>query len=241
MSTNAYKSFLKKEMKKPEIKSLPAKKRFKVISIRWKQEKTQSLKKGKPAQSSIELAKESRLPAAQAKLIDKLESSNTFPLAEAEKLVPAREINKVDDEGVQGKKDGPGFKGEKHAIGVDWGIFGTRYSFAGPGTQINKRLARGDQGVRLSGGEFSKIDKAARVHDIEYQKIEDKFKRTKGDFNDSEVRRSDEKFLRGVLAADKEPNLRKVVVALFKAKMKENMLNTKLGFTDSEKGCLICL
>jgi len=220
MSSVAYKSFLKKELRKPDIKALPAKKRFKVISIRWKQEKQESLKKGKPAQSSIELAKEEKLKPSQAKLVDKLEESSTFPLADAEKLVPAKEINKVDDEGVQGKKDGPGFKGERHAIGVDRGIFGTRYSFAGPGTQINKRLARGDRGVRLSGGEFSKIDQAARVHDIGYQKIADKFKRTKGEFDPKAVRKSDEKFLRGVRQADKEPNLRRVVLGLFAAKMK---------------------
>ena len=220
MSSTTYKAFLKKEMKKPEIKSLSAKKRFKVISIRWKQEKKESLKKGKPSQSAVELAKESRLTPTQAKLVDKLEESKTFPLAEAEKLVPAGEINKVDDEGVQGKKDGPGFPGEKHAIGVDKGIFGTRYSFAGPFTQINKRIARGDQGVRLSGGEFSKIDRAARVHDVEYKAISDKFKRTKGDFDPKAVRKSDEKFLRGVRQADKEPNLRRVVLGLFKAKMK---------------------
>lgn len=220
MSSVSYKAFLKKELKKPEVKALEPKKRFKLISVRWKQEKKESLEKGKPKQSAVELAKESKVSPSKAKLIDKLEDSKTFPLAQAEKLVPKAELNKVDDEGKQGKADGQGFPGEQHAIGIDKGTFGTRYSFAGPRTQIKKRLARGDQGVRLSGGEFSKIDRAARVHDIEYQAIADKFKRTKGDFNPVDVRKSDEKFVRAVREADQEPNLRRVVLALFSAKMK---------------------
>jgi hypothetical protein len=215
MSSTAYQAFVKKEFRKSDIRNLPAKRRFKVISQRWKEEKKEGIEKMKPAQTAIELAKESSLPPMKAKLVDLLEENKTFPLKQADKIVPDKPVF----DRKPGVSDGPGYPGERHAVGVDKGIFGTRYSFAGPYTQINKRLARGDQGVRLSGGEFSKIDRAARVHDIEYKAIADKFKRTKGDFNPKDVRKSDEKFIRGVRQADKEPNLRRAVLALFGAKM----------------------
>lgn len=212
MTNITYNAFVKKEFKKPEIKALAPKKRFKLISIRWKEEKKESLKKGKPVQTAVELAKEGKLSAKQAETIDDLQESNKFPLVDEEKIKPITR--------KEGETDGPGFKGEKHAIGVDSGILGSEYSFAGPGTKIALRLARGDKGVRFSDGGFSKIDQAAKIHDIEYKRIADKFKRTKGDFNPRDVRESDEKFVERVRMADREPNLRKIVLGLFSAKMK---------------------
>jgi len=60
----------------------------------------------------------------------------------------------------------PGFPGEKHIVlPTDEGI--TRANFAGPGTRLDKRLPRGDQGVDGPRG----IDSAAKKHDIAYSKI----------------------------------------------------------------------
>ena len=216
-----YQAFVKRELNDPKTRAIPPKKRFKIIKNRWRQSQMETLKRGRPKESTLEIAKESKLPPKARKIVDDLEESKTFPIKDITKeVVPPSKILDVKEEQVKKapQKDGKGFKGEKHAIGLDRGTFLQRYSFAGPGTQIKKRLARGDKGVRLPDGSISKIDAAAKIHDIEYQNIADKYKKTKGRFNPKDVRDSDNKFVEGVKRADEEPNLRKVILSAFSAK-----------------------
>jgi hypothetical protein len=214
-------AFFRREMRNPNIRALPKKKRFRVIDIKWKRSKQESLKAGKPKESTSEIVKESKIPANLKKVVDNMQNSSKFPLRQIEsniidkgELLDAKERT---DPNLK-NNDGPGFKGENHAIGIDKGTYGSKYSFAGPGTKIKERLARGDQGIKLPDGSISTIDAAAKVHDIEYQRIADKFKKSKGDFNPQDVRKSDNKFVQRVNRANKEPNLKKVILTAFKAK-----------------------
>ena len=54
----------------------------------------------------------------------------------------------------------PGFGGEKHGISL---CSRQAYNFLGPGTQVTKRLARGDQPI-------NDLDAAAKQHDTQYLK-----------------------------------------------------------------------
>lgn len=55
-----------------------------------------------------------------------------------------------------------GFSGEHHMIMLDPGpCFGKKGNFIGPGTQIEKRIARGDRGI-------NDLDDSARIHDTAY-------------------------------------------------------------------------
>lgn len=214
-------AFIKRELKDPSIRAIPKKKRFKVINIKWKQSQKETLKNRKPKESTLEIVKESKIPRNIREVVDDLQESKKFPLRQIESDVinKGKRLDAKERTTEKTKQtDGRGFKGEKHAIGIDSGIYGTKYSFAGPGTKINARLARGDQGVKLKDGSISKIDAAAKVHDIEYQRIANKFKKTKGQFDPREVRASDNKFIEKVKRANDEPNLRKVILTAFKAK-----------------------
>lgn len=44
-----------------------------------------------------------------------------------------------------------------------WKRLGTGYQYMGPGTELKKRLARGDPGI-------NRLDKIAKQHDIDYSK-----------------------------------------------------------------------
>jgi len=48
------------------------------------------------------------------------------------------------------------------------------YQYCGPGTKLNKRLARGDKGI-------NPLDAACRVHDIAYSKYSDSARRKQAD------------------------------------------------------------
>lgn len=97
----------------------------------------------------------------------------------------------------------PGFAGEHHAVfETKHGL--TRANFAGPGTNLKKRIPRGDRGVDGPNG----IDEAARVHDIEYARAKD--------FSD--VRRADAKFIKRVNRSSAGPKMRALVAGLMNAK-----------------------
>lgn len=97
----------------------------------------------------------------------------------------------------------PGFPGEKHIyLPTDYGI--TKANFAGPGTHIEERIARGDKGVDGPNG----IDNAARQHDIDYMNA-----RTSKD-----VRRADNKFIKKVKNSSQDSITKGIVVGAMKAK-----------------------
>lgn len=216
-----YQAFVRRELNKPETRAIPKKKRFKIIKNRWRQSQKETLERGRPKESTLEIVKESKLLPKAKKVVDDLEENATFPIKQITKeLIPKSKLLDVKEKDVEKapQKDGKGFKGENHAIGLDNGVYLQRYSFAGPGTKIKQRLARGDNGIRLPDGSISKIDSAAKIHDIEYQNIFDNYKKTKGNFNPKDVRVSDNKFIEKVKRANEEPNLRKVILSAFSAK-----------------------
>jgi hypothetical protein len=81
----------------------------------------------------------------------------------------------------------PGFPGEKHAIlQTDYGL--TKGSWIGPGTNIDARLARGDQGI-------TPVDQASKRHDLRYSLAKDV----------SDIRKADVAMLREVAASNDRP------------------------------------
>lgn len=95
----------------------------------------------------------------------------------------------------------PGFVGEKHIfMPTPYGL--TKANFAGPGTHIQQRLNRGDQGI-------NQIDKIAKAHDIAYYHAKSK----------DDIRRADNAMIKAVKKVDDSSNLVKnIVIAALKAK-----------------------
>lgn len=97
----------------------------------------------------------------------------------------------------------PGFAGELHAISLSGKNRGTPYSYAGPGTNLEARLARGDPPI-------NKIDAVSKQHDIDYSKAQT--------FED--VRNADERFVLGVkLNEAEDPLVAKIILRIFQGKM----------------------
>ena len=97
----------------------------------------------------------------------------------------------------------PGFLGEKHMLlPSPYGL--TRANYAGPGTNLNKRLIRGDPPVDGPRG----IDAAAKIHDIDYSNA-----RTVKD-----VRRADNIFIKRVRDSDQSGLAKNIVISAIKAK-----------------------
>ena len=97
----------------------------------------------------------------------------------------------------------PGFAGERHIVlPTEDGL--TRANFAGPGTKLNQRLERGDEGVDGPKG----IDNAAKRHDIAYAKAK----------NYKDIRKADKVFIQDVAESSQKPAIKKAVVAAMKAK-----------------------
>ena len=93
--------------------------------------------------------------------------------------------------------------GEKHLVlPTPYGL--TRANFAGPGTHLDKRLARGDRGVDGPLG----IDEAARQHDIDYANAK----------NYNDIRRADTTFINAVDRSNQLPWIKKVVKGAMRAK-----------------------
>lgn len=80
-------------------------------------------------------------------------------------------------------KSRPLYPGEKHAVELSGEYKGSSYNYMGPGTQLAKRLARGDPPI-------NEADAIAKTHDIAYSKL--------GDIKDPEALKEAE------LKADKE-------------------------------------
>ncbi len=97
----------------------------------------------------------------------------------------------------------PIFPGEQHIVlPTRFGL--TRANFAGPGTQVERRVRRGDRGVDGTRG----IDAISKIHDIDYVNA-----RTSAD-----VRRADNKMIASVKRSSAGPKTKAIVLAALKAK-----------------------
>ncbi len=88
----------------------------------------------------------------------------------------------------------PGYKGEFHL---------PTYSYCGPGTNLDERLARGDPGL-------NRLDRACKTHDIDYA-----LAKTKDD-----VRAADLRFMTNIKNNDKAGKSGALISTLFKHKMR---------------------
>jgi hypothetical protein len=97
------------------------------------------------------------------------------------------------------------FKGEKHAVVLSGPLpKGTNYNWAGPGTQIDRRLAMGAQSAPING-----IDAVSKIHYLAYN----------GAKSAKDVRRADEVFMAGVRRHRKDdPKVAAIALAAFHAK-----------------------
>ncbi len=97
----------------------------------------------------------------------------------------------------------PGFAGERHAVlPTRYGL--TRANFAGPGTKLQARLARGDTGVDGPNG----IDMAAKKHDIDYYNAK----------TYSDIRKADKKFIKKVASSSSTGMMKNIAIGAIKAK-----------------------
>jgi hypothetical protein len=106
--------------------------------------------------------------------------------------------------GVGNPKARPLYPGEKHAAVLSGpGVKGTSYNFMGPGTQLQKRLERGDVGI-------NSLDAIAMKHDQDYDKA----------VTAADVRKADKVFMAGARRqAAADPKVAQIALATFKAKM----------------------
>lgn len=93
-----------------------------------------------------------------------------------------------------------GFAGEKHLLTKK----GITYNWCGPGTNVSKRLERGDMGVDNEG-----LDLVCKTHDIDYYNAK----------NWNDVRTADTKFLTNVDNTQIGSKSKTFIKGLFKAKM----------------------
>lgn len=204
------KAFYDRESKDPKIKHLSTKKKFELIDVRYKKSKIEDRKKGKPRESTKEIILESKLTYPERVIADNLEKKGTMPLKELEKRVKSNPNNnkKVSPEL-------PGFDGEYHARGLSGDTFNVVHSFTGPGTNLNKRLERGDEGI-------NDIDKASKLHDIEYESITNKLNKSKGNSYaglDRAVRKADINYVHDIQKTKDDDYLKSLINKIFKVKM----------------------
>jgi hypothetical protein len=105
--------------------------------------------------------------------------------------------------------------GEKHAINSR----GVSYNFLGPGTRLDIRLPRGDEGL-------DPIDEIAKKHDIAYHNAQ----------GWDDIRKADEVFIKNLDSIKGQKKLKKLVKGLFKMKLigEDYQLIRKDQFTDFE-------
>lgn len=103
-------------------------------------------------------------------------------------------------------------------------------NFLGPGTKIEKRVARGDVGV-------SAADKAAKIHDLDYSKIAKMMKDDENYDFAKDVREADKKFLSSLEKGKKtdKSRLNKVHTKMAKAGIKLKLLGEDLGVLSRKK------
>lgn len=98
----------------------------------------------------------------------------------------------------------PGFAGEKHILlPTVQGL--TPANYAGPGTNLSRRLARGDRGVDGPQG----IDEASRRHDISYSQAT----------TAAQIRQADNVFLGEVESSNQSRLMKNVVKGAMRAKL----------------------
>lgn len=114
----------------------------------------------------------------------------------------------------------PKFKGERHIpVPTQYGY--TLGNYIGPGTQLKKRIARGDKPVDPI------FDKAALKHDIAYERAKTL----------KDVHIADDQFLKHIKkGAKKYPKLTQAITATFKAKKIGEKLSNKSFFADVQTG-----
>lgn len=110
----------------------------------------------------------------------------------------------------------PGFPFEKHALlETKHGL--TRANFAGPKTQLEKRLKRGDIGVDGPNG----IDNASRLHDIDYSQAR----------NIQDIWKADDIYKKRIKRSTGGPKMKKFIVGAISAKQtaeRSGLLSTQL-------------
>jgi len=94
----------------------------------------------------------------------------------------------------------PGFAGEKHLMSKK----GLTYNWCGPGTNVEERLKRGDQGLDKEG-----LDLTCKIHDIDYHNAR----------NWEDVKKADKKFIENIDKTQIGPKSKKFIKGLFKGKL----------------------
>ncbi len=130
-------------------------------------------------------------------LVDEISGSGALDVARAVMQLK-RGINK--DLSMKGKGKNPnarsGFPGEKHLrLPTSSGPGLTKANFCGPGTNLEKRLARGDQGI-------SQIDNSCKKHDIAYSKARSK----------TDIRKADNDLIRNINKATDAGRIQKSIL-----------------------------
>lgn len=116
------------------------------------------------------------------------------------------------------------FDGEHHAVSMDKNNYGKTYQFVGPGTQIKKRIERGDTGL-------NDLDKTAMRHDLAYyNNLEDyKNKKINKDEFMNKIWSADDEFIRDSKNSRDDPemgNLSSKLISLKKIGEKTHILPT---------------
>lgn len=116
------------------------------------------------------------------------------------------------------------FEGEHHAVSMDKNNYGKTYQFVGPGTQIKKRVERGDIGL-------NDLDRTAKKHDLAYyNNLEDyKNKKINKDEFMSKIWQADDEFIRDAKNSHDDPemgNLSSKLISLKKVGEKTHILPT---------------
>jgi hypothetical protein len=122
-------------------------------------------------------------------------------------------IYKVSD--VLNPQQKPLFEGETHGVNLDRkdeANFLARHQFLGPGTNLTKRLARGDRGI-------NKLDRVARDHDIDYSRAD----------NIEDIWKADKKFIK---ETDKLDGL---TANIANKAIRSKLIAEKAGVLDTEK------
>lgn len=107
----------------------------------------------------------------------------------------------------------PGFPGEAHLVlPTEHGL--TRSNFCGPGTNLQKRQARGDRGV-------SQIDSSCEIHDTLYNQAR----------SEKDIRDADERLIRDI---DKATDAGATQKAILKAGIRAKTLGEDIGLFSAE-------
>jgi hypothetical protein len=121
--------------------------------------------------------------------------------------------------------NGQEIEGEKHAISLSGPNKGQVHQFTGPRTNLDVRLARGDQGI-------NDLDRSARAHDIAYRDSLNQYANTKDKKAFlKQVWNADDVFVKNAFNSKDDPITGKIAGSLIKGKQlaeKAGILDTKI-------------